>query len=109
MLFAGIDHDFAIVLEQINAPLAGHRAHRCTSDGEMSLHILFARDSLALVLVSGDNFYAVSCVASSVSTDVAESIRTSANDVSHVWPESTVEIGEAMASRRASASPCATA
>ena len=46
----------------------------------MSSHILFAEDSLALVLLSGDDFHAVSGVARSVSTDVAGSIRASAND-----------------------------
>jgi hypothetical protein len=80
MLFAGIDHDFAIVLEQINAQWPGIALIGCTTDGEMSSHILFAEDSLALVLLSGDNFSAVSGVAKSVSTDVAESIRASVND-----------------------------
>src|ERR1041385_1637432 len=80
MLFAGIDHDFAIVLEQINAQWPGIALVGCTTDGEMSSRILFAEDSLALVLLSGDNFHAVSGVARSVSTDVAESIRTSVTD-----------------------------
>ncbi len=80
MLFAGIDHDFAIVLEQINAQWPGIALIGCTTDGEMSSHILFAEDSLALVLLSGDDFYAVSGVARSVSTDVAGSIRASVND-----------------------------
>jgi hypothetical protein len=80
MLFAGIDHDFAIVLEQINAQWPGIALIGCTTDGEMSSHILFAEDSLALVLLSGDDFHAVSGVARSVSTDVAGSIRGSAND-----------------------------
>jgi len=80
MLFAGIDHDFAIVLEQINARWPGIALIGCTTDGEMSSHILFAEDSLALVLLSGDDFHAVSGVAKSVSTDVAGSIRASAND-----------------------------
>src|SRR6266403_1119205 len=79
-LFAGIDHDFAIVLEQINAQWPGIALIGCTTDGEMSSHILFAEDSLALVLLSGDDFHAVSGVARSVSTDVAESIRASVND-----------------------------
>src|SRR3954471_17206306 len=80
MLFAGIDHDFAIVLEQINAQWPGITLIGCTTDGEMSSHILFAEDSLALVLLSGDDFHAVSGVARSVSADVAGSIRDSAND-----------------------------
>src|SRR5437588_2339946 len=80
MLFAGIDHDFAIVLEQINAQWPGIALIGCTTDGEMSSHILFAEDSLALVLLSGDDFSAVSGVARSVSTDVAGSIRAGAND-----------------------------
>src|SRR5207253_1476090 len=80
MLFAGIDHDFAIVLEQINAQWPGIALIGCTTDGEMSSQILFAEDSLALVLLSGDDFHAVSGVARSVSTDVAGSIRGSVND-----------------------------
>jgi FIST N domain len=80
MLFAGIDHDFAIVLEQINAQWPGIALIGCTTDGEMSSHILFAEDSLALVLLSGDDFHALSGVARSVSTDVTGSIRASVND-----------------------------
>src|SRR5882672_8848163 len=80
MLFAGIDHDFAVVLEQINAQWPGMELIGCTTDGEMSSHILFAEDSLALVLLSGDDFHVVSGVAKSVSKDVAGSIRASAND-----------------------------
>src|SRR5205814_294533 len=83
MLFAGIDHESAIVLEQINAQWPGIALIGCTTDGEMSSHILFAEDSLALVLLSGDNFSAVSGVARSVSTDVAGSIRASVNDAVH--------------------------
>src|SRR3954454_21107811 len=80
MLFAGIDHDFAIVLERINAQWPGVALIGCTTDGEMSSRILFAEDSLALVLLSGDDFSAVSGVARAVSTDVAGTIRASAND-----------------------------
>src|SRR5438270_13826018 len=80
MLFAGIDHDFTVVLEHINAQWPGIALIGCTTDGEMSSHILFAEDSLALVLLSGDDFHAVSGVARSVSTDVTGSIRGSAND-----------------------------
>src|SRR3982074_3108701 len=79
MLFAGIDHDFAIVLEQINAQWPGIALIGCTTDGEMSSHVLFAEDSLVLVLLSG-NFHAVTGVTRSVSTDVAGSIRASANE-----------------------------
>src|SRR5882757_6362136 len=80
MLFAGIDHDFDVILNQINAAWPGIALIGCTTDGEMSSDILFAEDSLALVLLSGDDFHAVSGVAKSVSTDLAGSIRGSAND-----------------------------
>src|SRR3977135_2835433 len=80
MLFAGIDHDFAVVLEQISAQWPGMELIGCTTDGEMSSHILFAEDSLALVLLSGDDCHAVSGVARSVSIDVAGRIRASVND-----------------------------
>src|SRR3979411_1243291 len=80
MLFAGIDHGFAVVLEQSDAQWPGIALIGCTTDGEMSSHILFAEDSLALVLLSGDDCHAVSGVARSVSTDVAGCIRASVND-----------------------------
>ncbi len=80
MLFAGIDHDFAIVLEQIHAQWPGIALIGCTTDGEMSSHMGFAEDSLALVLLAGEDFQAVSGVAKSVSTDLTASIRASAND-----------------------------
>ena len=79
-LFAGIDHDFALVLEQINAQWPGTSLIGCTTDGEMSSRVLFAEDSLVLVLLSGADFHVVSGVASSVSTDVAGSIHASAKD-----------------------------
>lgn len=80
ILFAGIDHDFAVVLEQINTRWPGIALVGCTTDGEMSSHILFAEDSLALVLLSGNDFHAVSGVAKSVSTDVAGSVRASVSE-----------------------------
>src|ERR1700747_1114470 len=80
MLFAGIDHDFAIVLEQINAQWPGLALIGCTPHGEVAFHTLLADDSVTLVLRSGDDFHAVSGVARSISTDVAGSIRGSAND-----------------------------
>src|SRR5688572_14735430 len=80
MLFAGIDHDFAIVLERLNARWPGISLIGCTTDGEMSSRILFAEDSLALVLLSGDHFHAVSGVARSISADVGGSIRASVDD-----------------------------
>src|SRR6266403_2228 len=73
-------HREIALLEQINAQWPGIALIGCTTDGEMSSHVLFAEDSLALVLLSGDDFHAVSGVARSGSTDVAGSIRGSAND-----------------------------
>src|SRR4051812_9228610 len=80
MLFAGIDHDFAVVLEQINTQWPGIALIGCTTDGEMSSLVGFAEDSLALVLLAGDDFHAVSGVARSVSTDVAATVRASVDD-----------------------------
>jgi len=55
MLFAGIDHDFAIVLEQINAQWPGIALIGCTTDGEMSSHILFAdhNETFTTLLLGG--------------------------------------------------------
>src|SRR3977135_1718518 len=77
MLFAGIDHDFAIVLEQINAQWPGIALIGCTPHAELSSHILLEGDLLSLVLLWGDDFHTVSGLARSVSTHVAGSIRGS--------------------------------
>jgi len=79
MLFAGIDHDFAIVLEQINVQWPGSRSSVARPMVNVITHPLCGRFARP-VLLSGDNFHAVSGVAKSVSTNVAESIRTSVND-----------------------------
>src|SRR2546430_16784442 len=67
MLFAGIDHDFAIVLEKINSQWPGIALIGCTTDGEMSSHIIFAEDSLDMVLIWGNDYQYVSGCAQSVS------------------------------------------
>jgi len=104
MLFAGIDHDFAIVLEQINAQWPGIALIGCTTDGEMSAHILFAEDSLALVLLSGDNFPRYPVWPGLCRPTWRVLLAAVLAKLLSVWPEAA-----AMAERRASASPCPTA
>jgi hypothetical protein len=80
MLFAGIDHDFTVILQAINEAWPDIQLIGCTTDGEFSSGGGFAEDSLALVLLSGDDFRAVSGVARLVTTDLTGSIQASAND-----------------------------
>jgi len=77
ILFAGIDHDFALVLRSLNEAWPGTQLIGCSTDGEFSSRGGFAEDSLALVLLAGDDFTAVSGVATSVSSESAADIRAS--------------------------------
>src|SRR5258707_15144477 len=71
MLFAGIDHDFAVVIAQIDAEWPGIQLIGCTTDGEFSSQFGFAEDSLTMVILAGDDFHVVSGVAKSASVESA--------------------------------------
>lgn len=77
LLFAGIDHDFATVLRRINEAWPGIELIGCTTDGEISSNKGFAEDSLAMVVLTGEDFNVVSGVARSVGRDPSEAIRDS--------------------------------
>ena len=76
MLFAGIDHEFALVLDRINAEWPRIQLIGCTTDGELSSGLGFAEDSLAMVMLAGDDFHVVAGVAKCASAaDSASCIR----------------------------------
>ncbi|MEM9803931.1 MAG: FIST N-terminal domain-containing protein [Cyanobacteria bacterium P01_D01_bin.56] len=54
ILFAAIDFDHALILEQINQEFPGIDLIGCTTDGEMSSILGFQQDSLTLMLFSSD-------------------------------------------------------
>ena len=60
LLFAGIDHDSAAVLNLINEAWPGIQLIGCTTDGELSSHHGFAEDSLAMVALAGEGFHVAS-------------------------------------------------
>jgi hypothetical protein len=73
--FAGIDHDFAAVLNLINEVWPGIELIGCTTDGELSSHQGFAEDSLVMVALAGEGFHVASGVARAVGGDPTFSIR----------------------------------
>jgi hypothetical protein len=77
LLFAGIDHDFATVLRRINEAWPGIELIGCTTDGELSSKQGFAEDSLAMVVLTGEDFHVASGVARSVGGDPSNVIRES--------------------------------
>lgn len=54
LLFAAIDFDHALILNQINQEFPGIELIGCTTDGEMSSILGFQQDSLTLMLFSSD-------------------------------------------------------
>jgi hypothetical protein len=77
LLFAGIDHDLAAVLNLINEAWPGIELIGCTTDGELSSHQGFAEDSLVMVALAGEGFHVASGVARAVGGDPSFSIRES--------------------------------
>ncbi|MEM7726417.1 MAG: FIST N-terminal domain-containing protein [Cyanobacteria bacterium P01_A01_bin.45] len=54
ILFAAIDFDFSLILEEINQVFPNLELIGCTTDGEMSSVLGFQQDSLALMLFCSD-------------------------------------------------------
>lgn len=69
LLFAGIDHDFELILEKVNKTFAGIELVGCTTDGEMSSIHGFRDDSIVLTLFSSDVIEFKAGVADKVTKD----------------------------------------
>ena len=86
LLFAGIDHEFQLILDRIADAFPALSLVGCTTDGEFSTDAGFHEDSLALLLFVGEDFNFATGVADRVSDDTeqrtATAIREAASDLS---------------------------
>ena len=69
VLFAGINHEFEIILEEINKAFPGIELIGCTTDGEISSLHGFREDSIVLILLSSDVIEFKAGVADKVTKD----------------------------------------
>lgn len=67
LLFAAIDFDHHLILEQINAVFPDIELIGCTTDGEISSLLEFQQDSLTLILFCGDDIEFKAAVGRNVS------------------------------------------
>lgn len=78
MLFAGIDHDFNLILNKIDEMYPGIELIGCTTDGELSSVHGFAEDSLVLTLFYSEELYFKAGVADRVSEDTLTCVKKAA-------------------------------
>ena len=69
MLFAGIDHDFKLILKKINEAYPDMELIGCTTDGEMSSVQGFSDDSIVLTLFHSERLDFKAGVADKVTKD----------------------------------------
>jgi len=75
MLFAGIDHDFALILNKINEAYPGIELIGCTTAGEISSIHGVTDDSLVLTLFHSDEMEFKAGVAERLSEDTSNNIK----------------------------------
>jgi len=75
LLFAGIDHDFKLILDKINEIYPGIELIGCTTDGELSSVHGYTDDSIVLTLFSSDELYFNAGVADKISEDPVGSLK----------------------------------
>jgi hypothetical protein len=75
ILFAGIDHDFELILNRINEVYPGIELVGCTTDGELSSVHGYADDSVILMLFCSDELCFKTGVADGISKGTASTIR----------------------------------
>ena len=88
MLFAGIDHDFELIVEKISRMYHGIELIGCTTDGEVSSVHGFSDDSVVLILFSSEDISFKAGVADKVTKDsVADLIKAVETAKSHLDQE----------------------
>ena len=75
ILFAGIDHDFELILNRINEEYPGIELLGCTTDGELSSVHGYADDSVVLMLFCSDKLCFTTGVADGISKGTAVTIK----------------------------------
>ncbi len=101
-----MDADFPGILGRILRDFPGLQLIGCTSDGEISRETGFIEDSLALMLLSSDTLEFATAVATNISVNAKDSIRTAYQDAcktfhkkpacAFIFPDGLTAIGVAM-------------
>lgn len=78
ILFAGIYHDFQLILDKINNAYQGIEIIGCTTDGEMSSVYGFAEDSIVLMMFYSDELRFVAGVADRISESTISYVQKAA-------------------------------
>lgn len=76
LLFAAIDFDHQVLLDEINRQLPGLELIGCTTDGEISSELGFREDSITLILFASDTVDITAGVGRGLSTNVAAACRS---------------------------------
>jgi hypothetical protein len=76
LLFAAIDFDHQVLLDEINRQVPGIQLIGCTTDGEISSELGFREDSVTLILFASDTVDITAGVGRGLSTDVAGACRS---------------------------------
>ena len=75
LLFAAIDYDHHLLLDEINRQLPDLELIGCTTDGEISSDLGFREDSVTLILFASDTVDITAGIGRGLSTDVAGACR----------------------------------
>jgi hypothetical protein len=75
LLFAAIDFDHQVLLDEITRQLPGLELIGCTTDGEVSSELGFREDSVTLILFASDTVDIAAGIGRGLSTDVAGACR----------------------------------
>src|SRR6185295_5884362 len=76
LLFAAIDFDHQVLLDEINRQHPGLPLTGCTTDGEISSELGFREDSVTLILFASDTVDITAGLGRGLSTDVAGACRS---------------------------------
>jgi hypothetical protein len=76
LLFAAIDFDHQVLLDEINRKLAGLELIGCTTDGEISSELGFREDSVTLILFASETVDITAGLGRGLSTNVAAACRS---------------------------------
>jgi hypothetical protein len=76
LLFAAIDFEHQMLLDEINQQIPGIELIGCTTDGEISSELGFREDSVTLILFASDTVDITAGLGRGLSTDVASACRS---------------------------------
>lgn len=81
LLFTGIDHDFQIILDEINGAYPDIELIGCTTDGEISSVYGYADDSVTFMVFCSDELTFKAGVADNISRETTDTVRNGIDSV----------------------------